>query len=221
MEQRERIRDGAELFRAAVEDFLANLWTAIPGIVQAQPGGNGISAKQTCIVQPSISIPVRQQNGTFVQTQLPLLLDVPVIFPSGGGFMATFPLQPGDEVLVIFSCRCIDQWWQNGGVQVQAEHRLHDLSDGFAIPGPRSVPNVPSSISTTTVRLSKNDSSAYIEITAAGVVNIVAPGGVNVTGALGATGEVTAKVGAGNHTVSQHVHGGVTPGSGSTGLPTG
>lgn len=219
MDQRERHEDVREAIRAALDGALVEVWTALPGIVIADDQGRGFNpAQSTCRVQIAIKAQVRSSSGTVTWQQLPPLVDVPIVFPGGGGFLATFPIQPGDEVLVIFSARCIDAWWQSGGVQQQAELRLHDLSDGFAIPAIFSVPRVPANISTTRAQLRSSDGSTYIELAAGGVVNIVAPGGLNVNGAIVATGEVTAK---NTHTVSAHIHGGVTTGAGTTGGPTG
>ena len=65
---------------------------------------------------------------------------MPVVFPGGGGFALTFPVAAGDECLVVFASRCIDAWWQSGGVGEPMEPRMHDLSDGFALIGVRSQP---------------------------------------------------------------------------------
>lgn len=192
---------------------MTDVWTALPGIVQSYD-----AITNTCVVQPAIKGLVRAADGATSWVQLPLFQDVVVHFPGGGGLALTFPLAQGDEVLVIFSSRCIDAWWQSGGIQQQAELRMHDLSDGFAIPMVWSVPNVLPNISTTTTQLRNQAGTAYIELTPAGVINIVAPGGLNVNGEIIATGEVIAKS---SHTVSAHVHGGVTTGAGSTGGPTG
>lgn len=219
IDQRERAGNFEESIRAAIKGFLSSVWTALPGTVQSID-----LQKCTCTVQPTIKAFVRQQDGTQVWVQLPILQDVPILFPCVGSFALTLPIAVGDEVLVVFASRCIDAWWQQGGIQIQAELRMHDLSDGFAIPGPRSVPNVLQNISPNTAQLRSADGSTYVEIAQGQVVNIVAPGGlniqanVNVTGTLNATEEITAN---GGHTVSAHMHGGVQTGGGETGPPTG
>lgn len=225
MDQRERIADFQEGIQAAINGKLASLWTAMPGIVRSFNPAQG-----TVVVQPAINArvlivdPANASQTTQKWVSLPQLLDVPVVFLGGGGFVATFPIANGDEALVIFASRCIDSWWQNGGIQNQAELRMHDLSDGFAIVGPRSLPKMIPGLSTTSAKLRTVDGTAYIELAAGGVVNIVAPGGVNIngnvatTGTIGATQEITAK---GTHTVSAHTHSGVQTGGGTTGPPTG
>jgi hypothetical protein len=116
-----------------MEGKQAEIWTALPGIVQSFD-----PAAMTVTVQPAVQGSIQDESGASSACNLPLLTDVPVVFPSGGGFSLTNPIKPGDEALVIFSSRCIDGWWQGGGVGAVAEDRMHDLSDGIAIVGPRS-----------------------------------------------------------------------------------
>lgn len=219
MDQRERSNNFEESVRAMVNGFLSEVWTALPGIVQSFD-----ATKMTVVVQPTIQAYVRNSDGTQSWTQIKNFVDVPVVFPCAGGFALTLPIAAGDEVLVIFASRCIDQWWQSGDSSIQAVLRMHDIGDGFAIPGPQSVPRVLSSVSTQNAQLRTRDGSCYIEITPSGVVNIVAPGGVNITGDVNITGSVVATEEGtfnGGHTVSEHVHGGVQPGGADTDTPTG
>jgi hypothetical protein len=109
---------------------------------------------------------------------------VPVCFPSGGPFIVTWPLQPGDEVLLVFADRCIDSWLANGaanGPQIQSSANLHSQNDGFAIPGPHSYPNVPGNINATNFQIRTLDGTTLIEITPTGQINIVAPEGLAAT----------------------------------------
>lgn len=169
--------DNPELaFRQAFRGLQAEMWTALPGIVQSFD-----PAAQTCVVQPSIMMPIRGEDEKFVATVLPLLTDCPVHFPSGGNCTLTFPVKAGDECLVVFASRCIDSWWQSGGVQEQAARRMHDLSDGFAIVGFRSQPRTIPSISTSATQLRSDDGAAFFELDPAShKLRIVAPGGLEV-----------------------------------------
>jgi len=145
------INSDEESLRIAMEGWQVGMWTAIPGIIQSVN-----LSKMTCTVQPAITEISISQQGVQTPIKIPLLLDVPIVFPSGGGFTVTFPLAADDEVLVVFSSRCIDAWWQQGDIQPAMEARMHDLSDGFAIPGPKSVPNVIGSISSSKLQI-RND----------------------------------------------------------------
>lgn len=187
MDRRERYNDGEEALRIALGGWQATVWTCLPGIVQSFD-----AAKMTCAVQPAIQGIQTDQQGNATAINMPLLLDCPVIFPSGGGCTLTFPIAVGDECVVHFSSRCIDAWWQLGGVGPQAEFRMHDLSDGFVQVGPRSQPRVLSSISTSSVQLRSDDGSAHIDINPSShLITLQTSGNLQATPA----GNLTATVG--------------------------
>ena len=66
---------------------------------------------------------------------MPVLENVPVIFPSSGGASLTFPVNTGDTVLLVFIERSIDLWLTQGGQVSPDDPRKFDLSDAVAIPG--------------------------------------------------------------------------------------
>lgn len=158
MDRRERYDDPEETMRLAQDGHQARIWTALPGIVVAFD-----AAKNTCTVQPAILGKVRAPDGVQTSIRMPLLLDCPVVWQGGGGCTLTFPIKAGDECLVVFGSRCIDGWWQSGGVQEQAEFRMHDLSDGFVLCGVRSLPRA-LAVSTSAAQLRSDDGAAYVEI---------------------------------------------------------
>jgi hypothetical protein len=152
--------------KAGLDGRQAKIWTAVPAIVQSFN-----AEKITVEAQPAIQAQIRQPNGTWVDTNLPLCVDCPVMFPGGGGFQLSFPLAKSDEGLLVFASRCIDAWWQNGGIQKQAELRMHDLSDGFFLPtGGMSNPNVVGNISTENAQLRNKAGTAMLEITPQGKI---------------------------------------------------
>ena len=118
------------------DDIFASLQSCLPGIIRSF---NPIT--QTAEVFVAIKRRVKHDDGVKEDAD-PILPDVPVVFLGGGGSSLTFPVRAGDECLVFFSDRCIDAWYQSGGVQNQIVPRFHDLSDGFALVGIRSKPNV-------------------------------------------------------------------------------
>lgn len=144
---------------ALTDDIMSNLRVALPGIIQSfDPDA------VTCVVQPAVKGYESDDAGKKSSLSLPLLVDVPVIFPRGGGVTLTFPVKSGDECLLVFSDRCIDFWWQNGGVQESVDSRMHDLSDAFAIVGPQSQAKKISGISTSAAQLRTDDGAAFIEL---------------------------------------------------------
>jgi len=173
MDQRERLDSFDEALNSAFDGRQAQINTAGPGIIQSF-NADAITA----VVQPAIKGNVRAPDGSVIQVALPLLLDCPVVFPRGGGVSLTFPLAGDDECLVVFSQRCIDAWWSAGGIQAQAEFRMHDLSDGFAIPGPYSQPEKIANISTVSAQFRSNDGSTFVDLNpTTQKVTITAPGG--------------------------------------------
>lgn len=180
MDRKERVDDELAALRAVLRGYQAGIWTALPGVIESFDND-----AQTCVVQPTIKMPIRANDGTVKTVALPQLVDCPVQFPSGGNCTLTFPVAPGDECLVVFASRCIDAWWQSSGVQEQAELRMHDLSDGFALLGFRSRPRALAGISTSSAQLRSDDGSTYIDLNPAlQKVKIVAPGGFDVVAPL-------------------------------------
>jgi len=76
-----------------------------------------------------------------VLTDYPPLTDVPVISLGGGAASLTFPIKKGDECLLLFNDRDLDNWFQGGPPQGVATRRTHSFSDAVALVGLRSAPN--------------------------------------------------------------------------------
>lgn len=229
MDRRERFDSIEEAVRAFVGGAQAELWTALPGVVQSFD-----AAERTCTVQPAVQALARDAtSGNKTWLDLPLLLDCPVMFPSGGGVTLTFPVKQGDECLVIFASRCIDAWWQNGGTKnKQAILRMHDLSDGFVFVGIRSKAVIAGrNVDTTRAMLTTDDGTAMVAITAeTGLVevhtdndidfvaaNIRMKGNVHIEGDFSTEGAFTNN---GKDVGSVHTHDKVRSGGETSGGPT-
>jgi hypothetical protein len=237
MDRRERLDDPEESLRMALESHASQIWTALPAVVVSV----NLTA-QTVVVQPSIQGSVASPDGKTQLVNLPVLVDVPIVWPKAGGFALTFPVAAGDEVLVVFSARCIDSWWQSGGVGAPAEARMHDLSDGFAILAPTSQPKKLANVSSSNVQLRNYAGTTLVEITPDGKANIVGASEINMTapnvkvnGTLNVTGAITQSGGAvavggamtvtggldvGGIAFASHKHTGVQTGGGTSGGPT-
>lgn len=238
MQNDERINSLQVAVKNAMRGNNAQIWTSLPGILQSVD-----LVKMTCSVQPSIQVMVYDKKGKGKFQNLPLCVDVPLQFIGGGGYTATFPMANGDEGLISFACRCIDAWWQSGGVQPQAELRMHDLSDGFFIPGFRSQARKLSNISATSAQLRSDDGTNYVDVnkttgkvTMHAAIQVVmdAPTTV-ITGGLVIEGTVSQAIGGGGtvdfgtstvkaadaviagKTISTHKHTGVQTGGGNSG----
>lgn len=223
MNRNEQFNDLEAALMATQNGLQSRMWTALPAIItKVSLGGNG---QLTCECQPALTQTVVNPDQSTRKVKMPLLLDVPIFFPQGGGFALTFPVQPGDECLVVFSSRCIDGWWLNGGVANEAELRMHDLSDGFAFVGFNSQPNVIPNVSTNNTEFRSIDGNTSVQLTPAGAVNIKAPGNftcvspnfnVDAGGNVVTTGEGTFN----GHTVGNHTHTQPNDSHGDTEQPT-
>jgi hypothetical protein len=153
--------DEEAALNARVEAFAANVNTCMPGIVRTFDKDT-----QTVTVQPAIRRIFRDKGPV----DLPIVVDVPVKFARGGNFVLTVPPAAGDECLLSFSQRAIDFWWQNGGVQLPSELRMHDLSDAFADVGYSSKPNVVKDIRMDGAELRSLDGRTRIALCADGSI---------------------------------------------------
>ncbi|MDU5474031.1 MULTISPECIES: Gp138 family membrane-puncturing spike protein [unclassified Pantoea] len=210
-----RSGDLAEAFKSERAMVKNQLRVAMPGIVQSFDPD-----KVTAVIQPAIRYVETDNDGNRSTKDYPLLVDVPVIFPRGGGCTLTFPIREGDECLVVFADRCIDFWWQSGGVQEPVDPRMHDLSDAFAIVGPQSQAQKIAGISTSAVQLRTDDGASFVELTQGGSVNITTSlltvnGDIQVNGAIKSTGDQVAA----GISQTKHTHTGVKSGSDTSGGP--
>jgi hypothetical protein len=222
---KERLNDEQETLRNAIEGVQAKLWTALPAKILTVN-----YAKQTITAQPTIMGKITDDDGYISDINLPVLVDVPFQSFGGSGFVVTMPNLEGSECLIVFSSRCIDGWWSMGGVQPQAEQRMHDLSDGMAIIGFNSQARVIQNYSTTAVEVRTFDGITKIGL-ASGSVTITAAnthitGTLQVDGAVTSSASVTAPMVTGSTNVIfggksgiAHTHSGVATGLGNTGAP--
>ena len=127
----------SELFGSEVQKYekladsiMFRTHVCLPCIIQSyNPENNTIEA------QPTVRERFISENGKISYMDYPLLINVPVVRTGFKDAVVSFPINQGDECLVIFSDVSFDYWWMNGGINNPVEQRRHDLSDGFAILG--------------------------------------------------------------------------------------
>lgn len=169
----------ASNIKQGIEVRLKELHTSMPGIIETFD-----AEKQLATVQPAIRRIFVTRDGEkeiLVPSDLPILINVPAIFPRGGGFSLTFPVKKGDECLLTFCERSIDNWHETGKVKVPGAKRFHSLSDATAFVGLSSIPNKIPNYDDTNVQLKKDDDSVYISIKEDASLEIYADSNVNVT----------------------------------------
>jgi hypothetical protein len=106
-----------------------------------------------------------------VLVDYPILLDVPIVILGGGPSQLTFPIEQGDQCLILFNDRDIDNWFQSGQVGPVASGRLHSFSDGIAIVGLRSLANSISGYDETRALLSHGETMVGVSATKVKIAN--------------------------------------------------
>lgn len=74
-----------------------------------------------------------------VQVPYPVLAECPVVILSGNKTALTFPIAKGDECIVLFNDRDIDNWFAGSTTAGVATPRLHSFSDGLILVGVNSL----------------------------------------------------------------------------------
>ena len=117
-----------ELIKKAVENRLLDVHTAIVARVESYN-----SEEQTVDVQPQLKRMLEGKDGEQVFEELPIIADVPVLFPRAGGFFISFPIKEGDFVQLFFNESPISDWWNQEETNIETAR--HSLGGAVAIPG--------------------------------------------------------------------------------------
>lgn len=114
-----------EALRFAFDRFKVGLWTAGPGIIHSYDPKT----------KRGVIIPAIRRKFTDGTTEaLPMLHNVPVLHPSGGGFTLLFPLPEGEPVLLVWCQRGIDRFKETYVLE-DPSGGIMELKDAVAIAG--------------------------------------------------------------------------------------
>lgn len=112
-----------------IQEALHYLYTCLPAkVVEVKKKGNATVVS----VLPMINR--RSQEG-FVDNE-PIIENVPIQWPCGGGFRITCPIEVGDSVVLHFTMRSAMEYKNSDGAKpvTASNNRLHSLQDAFAVP---------------------------------------------------------------------------------------
>lgn len=200
-----------EVIRAALTSRLLDVHTSIPAKVVRYDATR-------CVVDaaPLIRAPVVGENGKTTYTTLPVVTNVPVAFPQGGGFRLTFPLAIGDTVWLSFSEASLDRWMNFGDEVDPEDPRRFALSDAAAIPGVRALAGTDAvtAASTDGCVLELIGGGAKLRLKSGGTVEL----GTSGAEALALASKVATELSAIRTTFNMHIHA-VTTAPGSTAVP--
>lgn len=115
--------------RSHIENLQTQLFTQLPARVTDV---SEYQSKNIISVVPVIDM----LHSDAQVNECPEIFNVPVINPSAGGGLLSFPIKVGDTVWVQFSMRGIDEWLEGNGESVtETTMRCHDMSDAVAVIG--------------------------------------------------------------------------------------
>lgn len=124
---------------------------------------------QTAIITVSYKKTFYQADpitGTYsnVEKDYPILAEVPVITYGGGNGVLTFPVTTGDDCLLLFNDRDIDNWTNGSTSSPPNTPRLHSMADAIALVGPRPLTKIVPAFSAEAIELRTLDGLTKISI---------------------------------------------------------
>lgn len=212
--------------------MMKNIYVSIPGIIETYN-----QSTKRCRVKPAINI--RLTNG---DTDLPAsIINVPVVWPSGGGFSLLSPLPAGSPVEIQFSQRGITKFKETFS-QEDPGNGMFDKEDAYVIPGYGALSVTPATAGGISLQAEDGSNYIYVEngaikikstgpvtVEAATDINITASSSITITspdnkiiGPLNVSGTITApELSAGGTNYTTHKHAQETDGGGDTEQDTG
>lgn len=191
----------ADQIRQMIQVSQENIFTSLPArVITYYP------EKQCVDVRPILRQRFDEQSG---QSMMPIIYKVPVIFPSAGGGILSFPIHAetddtpskGDIMMLEFSMRTMDDWLTESIETdvIPLNNRFHNLTDAVAKPSiyqfDRNLTphpkNVELKFKNTVIAIEDVDTedsnvivttNGHITMNAVKDINITAGGKVNITG---------------------------------------
>jgi hypothetical protein len=119
----------AQLIKLAIDNRLLDVHTALIARVETYD-----AETQLVDVEPVLKRTLHKRDGSWADERLPMICDVPVLFPRAGGCFISFPIQPGDFVQLIFNEVDIEEWFDESTPVMTATQRF-TLHGAVALPG--------------------------------------------------------------------------------------
>jgi len=101
---------------------LRETFTALPAKIETYD-----ASKQQASVKPLLNRKLKDGS----ELVLPVINNVPVIFPRTANSIISLPIATNDTVLLIFSDRSLDEWLSSGNEVFPTDNRMHSLSDAM------------------------------------------------------------------------------------------
>lgn len=124
----------SDVIRTIIDQELMDLNVCLPGKVTKFNSATQYADVQIQLLQKNV-------DGSLVK--YPVIPNVPVKFAkaNGGKAFIYLPVKVGDDVILVFSQRSLDNWKTQGGMSDPADPRKHHLTDAFALLGGSALPS--------------------------------------------------------------------------------
>lgn len=131
-----------------------------------------------------------QLHSLYNEYAFPILQDVPVQFPQGGGYFLTFPVSPGDNCLLDFCDKGISHWKYHGaekigvfksGVPKADYFRAYNINDAVAMVGYNPIPQAIPEFNATSTELRNVSRTQRFTMLPDGKMEIVTPTELDIT----------------------------------------
>lgn len=93
----------------------------------------------------------------------------------------TYPIEPGEECILLFNDRELESWFITGEVQPEAYQRMHDLTDCIAIVGLRSLAKMITILANTMHLFYGNNSIKLSDTNGTQITNLKAMNGASTS----------------------------------------
>ena len=140
-----------------------NIHTSVPGVIQAY---------DPMTKRAEVQIALKTLIGTPEEHEAhdrPVILDVPILHPSGGGYVIHLPLAAGDAVMLLFAERGIEKFKTTFEISEPTMEAFFMERDAVAIPGFGAMEITPAGDGLT---IQTEDGAQFIHITAEGDMTV-------------------------------------------------
>ena len=218
--------DDAAALRELFRRVLYGVHTSSPGVVTAVGSYKGVKVVS---VRPVIQqIDTLEEETTFQAIDPIPNTPLAVPYTQGLKLSMTVPVQVGDEGMIHFAERGLDNWLERGGIQPPPEPvqpRSHDLADAIFVPGLQPVPYAIDSWSDDAIEIRNEDATVALAVSQTGVEMRSAGAIISLPGdgKIHLTGEVVHESGglSGSGKLKTHVHPQANDSGGNTEQDTG
>lgn len=145
---------------------------------------------QTATVQVMREQFNNQLHSMYTTYEFPILQNVPVQFPQGGGYFLTFPISGGENCLLDFCDKGISHWKNEGtdkigtfssGLPKADYFRAYNINDAVAMVGYNPIPQAIPNFNATSTELRNVDRTQRVTMLPSGNMEIVTPAELDIT----------------------------------------